>query len=230
MTRSPLERKVSIPLGKGESSGILHLPAGRSPRGGLVVAHGAGNDMNFPLLPLLAGEAARAGWAALRFNFLYRERGRKSPDRQEVLEESWKSALAVMEAVIGSAEKPLVGAGKSLGGRVMSQVAARGDLPLKGLVFLGYPLHAPGKRDQPRDAHLYGIDVPMLFFAGTRDSLCDLPALQGVIGRMNGDVELEVVEGGDHSFHVPKSAGLTREEIDAGVTVKTLDWLEKRFR
>lgn len=208
---------------------MLLLPAEGSVRGGIVLAHGAGNDRDFPLLVLLARAAVKSGWASLRFNFLYREEGRKSPDRQEVLEEAWKSALAVMRSSLEGAGKSLIGAGKSLGGRVMSQMVSRGELPLEGLVFLGYPLHAPGKKEQPRDAHLYGLDLPMLFFAGTRDSLCDLSTLGDVIGRMGGDVELEVIEGGDHSFHVPKSSGLTEDEIDLRITGKTLDWLHRKF-
>lgn len=229
MSPGQLEKEVSLPLESGSTSGILHLPRKGAARKGIVIAHGAGNDMNFPLLVRLAREAAREGWAALRFNFPYRNEGRKSPDRQEVLEDSWRSACAKVRSGLAGKKKTLVGAGKSLGGRVASQMVAREELPVNGLVFLGYPLHPPGKKDHRRDAHLYEICEPMLFFVGTRDSLCDLDTLQDVIGHLTAPCDLKIIEGGDHSFHVPKSAGVSREEIDRRIVENALLWLRKKF-
>jgi hypothetical protein len=98
-------------------------------------------------------------------------------------------------------------------------------LPVKKLVFLGYPLHAPGKKDQLRDAHLYKIAIPMLFFAGTRDALCDLNALTAVLERLRTAWDLEVIEGGDHSFRVPKASPAPQEEIYAQILRKAIKWL-----
>ena len=116
-------------------------------------------------------------------------------------------------------------AGKSLGGRIASQMAAEGDLPVERLIFLGYPLHPPGKKDKVRDAHLYRITIPMLFFAGTRDSLCDMQLLREVLARVAAPWELEVIEGGDHSFQVPKSYAIKPTEIHERILCRTVEWL-----
>lgn len=122
------------------------------------------------------------------------------------------------------AEK-IVAAGKSMGGRVAAQLAAKNVLLPDRLIFYGYPLHAPGKTDKLNDAHLYDIQVPMLFFAGTRDSLCDLDKLREVLGKTEGSSDLEVIEGGDHSFKVPKSLGLRQEEVYQWILEKTVEWM-----
>jgi len=101
-----------------------------------------------------------------------------------------------------------------------------GELPVQALVFLGYPLHAPGKKDQLRDAHLYDIGVPMLFFAGTRDSLCDLTAMKNVLARFKTNWALEVIDGGDHSFNLLKSAGRPPEQVYDLITKMTVEWLK----
>jgi predicted alpha/beta-hydrolase family hydrolase len=109
-------------------------------------------------------------------------------------------------------------------------MAAEGLLPVEGMIFLGYPLHPPGKKEKLRDAHLYRINIPMLFFAGTRDSLCDLESLRSVLERLAVPWQLETVEGGDHSFRVPKSAGVTADEIHQKITAKASRWLQTTFR
>jgi hypothetical protein len=108
-------------------------------------------------------------------------------------------------------------------------MAAEGILPAEGLIFLGYPLHPPGKKEKLRDAHLYRITVPMLFFAGTRDSLCDLGLLRGVLERLAAPCRLETIEGGDHSFRVPKAAGLPEREVHRRITEHTRRWLQTTF-
>ena len=119
----------------------------------------------------------------------------------------------------------MVAAGKSMGGRIASQLAADGILDPAGLLFLGYPLHPAGRRDKLRDAHLYDLDVPLLFVAGTRDSLCDLELLQGVLNRLGAAWEVEVVEGGDHSFKMRKSDGVAQEEVYDRVAARSVSWL-----
>jgi predicted alpha/beta-hydrolase family hydrolase len=199
---------VTIPVSAGESvSGVLGVPqgfaAGRS--NAVIVAHGAGNDMHSPLLIHFCEGLCRAGFLSLRFNFPYKEKGQKAPDPQGKLVRTWQVAFDFVKnhSQYGSAH--IVAAGKSMGGRIASQMTAEGLIAPQALVFLGYPLHPPGKKEQLRDAHLYGIKIPMLFFAGTRDALCDLKLLQAVVGRLNASTELEIIEGGDHSFVLPKS-------------------------
>ena len=219
--------RVSIPVGKTEgTSGVLTLPKGQSRRTGVIVAHGAGNDMGAPLLVAFSEGLAKAGYPTLRFNFLYSERGRKAPDKFETLAETWRSAAAFFQKQMSRRMDSWVAAGKSMGGRVASQMVADDLLAASRLIFLGYPLHPPGNKASLRDAHLYRIAVPMLFFAGTRDSLCDMELLHSVLDRIAAPWSLRVIEGGDHSFHVPKTAGASEGEIYERITGETVRWLE----
>jgi len=221
-------RAVAIPISESESvSGILSIPATTATDTAVILAHGAGNDMHQALLQFLAEGLARGGCPTLRFNFLYREKGKKSPDHQDLLYLAWQGAHRFLLDYSGLQPKHVVAAGKSLGGRIAAQMVAARLLPVNRLVFLGYPLHAPGKQERLRDSHLYEIAVPMLFFAGTRDPLCDLQLLQGVLGRLQAAHELEVIAGGDHSFNIPKSLGMSQEEVYRRVLNTTLEWLNK---
>ena len=223
-------KRIRIPVtDKEETSAVLSLPTGKARSTAIVVAHGAGNDMNTPLLEAFSEGLAGAGYPTLRFNFLYREHGKKAPDSPAVLEKTWLAAHRFMNESSGLEVSTFVAAGKSMGGRIASQMVASGILPAAGLVFLGYPLHPAGSREKLRDAHLYDIMVPMLFFAGTRDPLCDLRLLDAVLKRLRHQWDLHTIEGGDHSFHVPKSAGLGDREIFSAIIKKTLEWLSKRM-
>ena len=223
------EERSTIPLGGGETvSSVFTIPEeyGAGQTTGVILAHGAANDLTHPLLTSVAHGLADAGCLVLRFNFLYREKGRKTPDRQEVLVDTWQNVHGFLRDHSGYSPNAVVVGGKSLGGRVASQMVAEGLLPADGLILLGYPLHPPGKKEKVRDSHLYRINIPMLFFAGTRDSLCDLGLLRGVLARLTAHWQLETIEGGDHSFRVPKSAGLTEKEIHQRITEKTNRWLQ----
>jgi predicted alpha/beta-hydrolase family hydrolase len=224
---------VSIPLENGESvSGVLSLPVSgmKAVTTGVIIAHGAGNDMHNPLIVGLAEGLAAGGKATLRFNFPYREKGKKSPDSQKKLIHTWRCAFEYFRSRCSLSMNDIVAAGKSMGGRVASQMAAEGLLPADRLIFLGYPLHAPGRKDRIRDAHLYQIRVPMLFFAGTRDPLCDLSLLKGVLNRLTSPWDLEVVEGGNHSFDLPKSARRTPTEVHNRMLQHILAWLSMPLR
>jgi hypothetical protein len=109
-------------------------------------------------------------------------------------------------------------------------MVAEGLLLAEGLILLGYPLHPPGKKDKLRDSHLYRISIPMLVFAGTRDALCDLGMLQSVLQRLSVPWQLETIEGGDHSFRLPKSADMTEKEIHQRIAAKTSRWLQATVR
>jgi predicted alpha/beta-hydrolase family hydrolase len=217
--------KVVIPVGEGkEVSGVLSIPDGAAKRG-VILAHGAGNDMNQPMFVFLAEGLAQAGYLTLRFNFLYKEQGKNAPDSPEKLCQAWEGAYRFLSEHPVYRPEHIVAAGKSMGGRIASQMVADGRLPVEQLIFLGYPLHAPGKKDKLRDHHLYGIKIPMRFFAGTRDQLCDLELLRGVLSRLTAPWDLEVIEGGDHSFNVPKSTGSDPQEIYGRILNEALAWL-----
>ena len=220
---------VSIPVGKDEKvSGIYSIPDTYQPSKtiGVILAHGAGNDMNNPLIAATARGLCQVGFLTLRFNFLYKEKERKSPDSQKKLVHTWRYVYRYLKDHPEFAVEKVVAAGKSMGGRVASQMAAAGDLPVQGLVFLGYPLHAPGKKDKLRDSHLYDIKVPQLFFAGTRDSLCDLALLKKVLARMTVAPELEIMDGGDHSFNMLKSSNISPEQVHDRILTRMAPWLK----
>lgn len=223
------EEHVSIPVGtKGLASATLALPEGRLKRAAIIVAHGAGNDMNNLLITSFSKGVASAGYFVLRFNFLYTSSGRRVPDRQEVLEETWLSVYRWARERLGDSVDFWIAAGKSMGGRVASQLVAARLLSVHGLIFLGYPLHPAGDKTKLRDGHLYDIRVPMLFFAGTRDQLCDTEKLSFVLGNLKASWELYTIEGGDHSFHLPRGSA-PAEEIYGNIADRAVTWLANTF-
>ncbi|MDY0041561.1 MAG: dienelactone hydrolase family protein [Desulforhabdus sp.] len=218
--------KIPVLAGK-KVSAVLTIPDDYAGDTGIIMAHGAGNDMYHPMLTFLADGLAEAGYLTLRFNFLYREQSKRSSDSYDILCAAWESAYRFLQADSEYRPRHIIAAGKSLGGRIASMMAAEGRLPVEKLIFLGYPLHAPGKKDKPRDAHLYQIRIPMLFFAGTRDQLCDLDLLQAVLARLAAPWDLRIIEGGDHSFNVPKSYGTEPTAIYRQVLGEMTAWLGK---
>ena len=223
-------KKVRIPLEAGMSvSGILSTPDDfkKTKGSGVIIAHGAGKDMNHPLLVFFAEGLARFGFLSMRFNFPYKEKGKKAPDPQNKLERTWMSALAYFQKESDLSSDRIFAAGKSMGGRIASQLVAEGRLPVGGLILLGYPLHPPGRKEKLRDAHLPDIEIPMLYFAGTRDSLCDLELLKSVLKRLKAPIHLEVIDGGDHSFHLPKSRGASEQEVNQLILDRTINWLKR---
>ena len=221
---------VIIPVSADESvSGVLEVPQGfeASRTAAVIVSHGAGNDMHTPLLVHFSTGLCRAGFLSLRFNFPYKEKGQRAPDPPEKLNRTWQAAFEFVMNHPQFGTPRIVAVGKSMGGRIASQMTADGLILPKALVFLGYPLHPPGRKDQLRDAHLYRIEVPMLFFAGTRDTLCDLDLLKPVVSRLKGPTVLEVIEGGDHSFVLPKSFKTSEEEVCDRILKRTIAWLRQ---
>lgn len=193
---------------------------------GLIFAHGAGNDMNHPLLVSVSKGLAEKGFITLRFNFPYKEKGIKRPDSQGKLIQTWLCAYNFLKSGYSFKSEKIIAVGKSMGGRVASQMVSEGLMDVDGLIFLGYPLHAPGRKDTLKDAHLYHIKVPVLFFAGTRDSLCDLSRLNGVLDKLTCQWDLEIIDGGDHSFRLLKSDPRTQIDVQVQVLSKCLDWLK----
>ena len=165
----------------------------------LVLAHGAGSGMRSPFMAGFAEAIGRLGVATLRFEFPYMQAGRRAPDRPQVLVDAWREAFA--EGVSRAGGRPVFAGGKSMGGRIASMAAAEG-MEAAGLVFLGYPLHPPGRPEKIRDAHLPDVPVPMLFLQGSRDSFARPDLLAGVLARLGPRAEYVEVTGGDHSFRV----------------------------
>lgn len=226
-----MNQKTSLRINDKDLISIaISLPSGDTDRQktGVIIAHGAGNDMDHPMLIAIAEGLAKAGYITARFNFPYKEKGLKAPDRQEILEQTWIKVLEYFRDDKSFELDSVVAVGKSLGGRVASQLVAADRLNVSGIVFLGYPLHPPGQTEQLRDTHLYLIKIPMLFFAGTRDSLCDMPKLRMVLKRMSSPWDLSIVEGGDHSLALPASAGVPPEKIHANLTTRIIRWLKTR--
>ncbi len=205
------EERFTVDTGPQQVSVAFATPGADSPV--LVVAHGAGAGMDHPFLVGFTRAANELGVATMRFNFPYVEAGRRSPDRPAVAVETW---LAAFSAAVDRAGGAAVAAGgKSFGGRMASVAVAEG-MAASGLVFLGYPLHPPGKPERIRDEHLYAIRVPMLFVEGTRDPFARPDLLAGVLGRLGSLATLHAVEGGDHSFKV---RGVKAEPREVGASL-----------
>ncbi|GAB2744573.1 alpha/beta hydrolase family protein [Arthrobacter bambusae] len=215
------ESRVTIDVDGAPISGIYARPD--KPVATLVLAHGAGAGMEHPFLGGLAQALNDDGVATLRFNFPYREAGKRFPDRPPAAIAAWRAVMA--EAASRSEGEPLWAAGKSFGGRMASMAVAEG-MPAAGLVYLGYPLHPPGKPEKLRDEHLYGLTLPMLFLQGTRDTFATPELLEDVVARIGPSAIIEWWEGGDHSFArvgVKKSAG----EVGASLAAPVSAFLRK---
>ncbi|MBX3024127.1 dienelactone hydrolase family protein [bacterium] len=205
----------------GSVSGAVSLPP--RPRGvTVVVAHGAGTALDHPFLVAFAGGLAARGIAAVRFNFLYTERGGRVPDRAPLLEACYRAVLAAVRADPALAGRLVIG-GKSMGGRIASHLAAAGE-PVDGLLFLGYPLHPAGRPRQLRAAHLPRIQAPMLFLTGSRDALCPLSTLRPILAALP-TATLHVVDDADHSFAVRKQSGRGAAQVMDELLSATCAWL-----
>jgi len=222
-------KRVLIPVGaRGTTSGLLAIPGRYREGAAVVVAHGAGNDMESPLIASFAEGLADAGYLTLRFNFLYRDRGMKTPDDEKTLVETWQAVHRYITEEAGLPVHTFIAAGKSLGGRIASRMVSAGLLSADRLIFLGYPLHPPQDRGKLRDAHLYTIGIPMLFFAGTRDPLCDLDLLKSVLVRIKAPWKLCTIEGGDHSFQ--RQGGSFDLSVHDAIVHETILWLQEGQR
>lgn len=185
----------------GDVSALLYTPDGAEQV--LVFAHGAGAPMLSKSMEQFAVSLAKEKIATLRFNFPYMENGKKVPDKKPV-------ACAAIQAAVNKGIKlfpklPVFAGGKSFGGRMTSTAASEDMIPeVKGIVFFGFPLHAPGRASNDRAEHLYKVNVPMLFLQGTRDALASLEFLKPVITKLGKKAQLFIIEGADHSFHISK--------------------------
>jgi uncharacterized protein len=193
---------------------------------GLVLAHGAGGGQQSRFMVLAAGELAARGIVTATFDFPYMAQGRSVPDKAPVLETAWRAAIDETRAHPSFTGLPLFIGGKSMGGRIASQVAAAG-VDVAGLVLLGYPLHPPGQLEKLRTKHLPAIKVPMLFVQGSRDAFGTPDELRPVLDRLTAPADLCVVEGGDHSYKVPKKL-MPQEQVFEFVLDEVDRWLRRR--
>jgi uncharacterized protein len=193
----------------------------------LILGHGAGAGQKSDFMTRFATELAARGLNIVTFNFLYTEQGRRVPDSNNDLEACFRAVIeAVKHKKIG--HSALVIGGKSLGGRIASQIAAAGA-NAEALVFLGYPLHPPGKQDQLRVKHLPAIKAPMLFVQGSRDAFGTPDELRPIIKKLKAPTDLYVVESGDHSFKVFKRGGVTQEDAYKAALDRIEAWLRQTF-
>src|SRR5881275_61393 len=217
---------VTITVGDGGASvsGLLMRPPGA--RWLYVLAHGAGAGMRHPFLETIAQRLAERAIATLRYQFPYMEQRARRPDPPAVAEAAVRAA--VQEAARAAPGLPLVAGGKSFGGRMTSTAQTEEPLPgVRGLVFLGFPLHPPGRPADARAEHLAQVQIPMLFLQGTRDDFADLKLLQPVVKRLGERATLHLVEGGDHSFHVLKRSGRTDADVMGELVGAIADWATK---
>jgi uncharacterized protein len=190
----------------------------------LVLAHGAGAGERHPFMVMMARGLAARGIDVVTFEFPYMREKRRAPDKAPVLEAAFDEAIREARTMVGNSHRLFIG-GKSMGGRMATHLAARAYDGVRGVVALGYPLHPPGKPEQPRVAHLPTITVPMLLVQGERDAFGTPDELRPVVKTIPGTVTLHVIANGDHSFTVPKSAGVSQSAVHATVVDTVASWI-----
>ena len=199
----------------------------------LILAHGAGASQTSSFMVRFATSLAARGIDTVRFNFVYTEQRRRVPDRNDKLESCYRAVIGAARSgkFLDDADcRKLVIGGKSMGGRIASQVAAAGQEGIAGLVFLGYPLHPPGRPDKVRSKHLSGILAPMLFVQGSRDAFGMPEELRAILGGLGVAADICVVEDGDHSFKVPKRSAVPQDQVYEFVLDEIVRWLRVKVR
>ena len=214
----------------GSVTALLY-PASKQERAGItiILGHGAGADQLSGFMRMAATDLAARGFDVMTFNFLYKEQGRSIPDPKARLESCYQAVIKTALTHRKLKMNRLVIGGKSMGGRIASQVAAAQPDGIAGLVFLGYPLHPPGRPDKLRDEHLKDIRAPMLFVQGARDAFGTAEEIRAVIKRLRLPAKVHEIEGGDHSFKVPKSLGVPQQNVFESIMDEVGAWLRSEF-
>jgi predicted alpha/beta-hydrolase family hydrolase len=220
---------LRIEIEPRERVSALVYPAAPRERAGvtLLLAHGAGAGQQSPFLARFATCLAERGIDVITFNFSYMEHGRRIPDSNQQLEACYRAAIAAVRNDEKLGRNRLAIGGKSMGGRIASQVAAAGADGIAALVFLGYPLHPPGNPEKLRAGHLTRIRAPMLFVQGERDAFGTPDELRPILANL-ALAELHVVVGGDHSFKVPKRQGVAQEDVYERILDRIAGWLREQ--
>jgi len=218
--------KIVVKVNDTDSVTALLYPAAKKTRSGttIILGHGAGANQLSGFMRLFAAGLAERGLDAITFNFIYTEKGRGAPDPKPKLEACWRAVIDATSKHRKLKGNDLLIGGKSMGGRIASQVAAEGDDRIKGLVFLGYPLHPPGQPQKLRTDHWPSIKAPMLFMQGTRDSLGTPDEIRPFLKKLNLKAKIYVIETGDHSFKVQKSAGVPQDAVYERAMDEIVEW------
>jgi predicted alpha/beta-hydrolase family hydrolase len=217
--RDPLTFEVQ---GGPRVSARLELPAGA--RACYVLAHGAGAGMEHPFMSATAAELGALGIATLRYQFPYMERRSRRPDPPPVCHATVRAAVAAAARLAPGL--PLLAGGRSFGGRMTSQAQALAPLPgVRGLAFLGFPLHPAGRPSESRARHLFEVQIPLLFIQGTRDALAERGLLEALVGRLGARATVSLLEEADHSFHVPARSGRRDPEVRGAAWHALTEWI-----
>jgi len=212
---------LAITVNDQRVSGLLQVPG--NARACYVLAHGAGAGMTHPFMAAVANELAERGIATLRYQFPYMEQKSKRPDSPKVAHATVRAAVAEAARV----NLPLFAGGKSFGGRMTSQAQAASPLPrVRGLVFLGFPLHPPGQPSDERAKHLFDVEIPMLFLQGTRDDFAKVELLDPLRDRLGAKATLKWFQDADHSFHVPARTGRKDPEVRRELLDALTEWID----
>jgi predicted alpha/beta-hydrolase family hydrolase len=204
-------------------SGLLQAP--KKARACYVLAHGAGAGMTHRFMVSIADGLAERCVATLRYQFPYMEQGGKRPDPPKLAQATVRAAVAEASRLVP--KLPLIAGGKSFGGRMTSQAQALSPLPgVRGLAFLGFPLHAAGRPSEERAAHLFEVKIAMLFLQGTRDALADIALMRKLVRSLGKRATLVQIAEGDHSFHVPARTGRSDEEVRTEMLDALAAWIE----
>ena len=215
--------RLSIDVSASQTvSGLLLVPD--NPKACLVLAHGAGAGMAHPFMTAVATGLHDHGIATLRYQFPYMEAGGRRPDGPAIAHATVRAA--VVEAGRRLPGVPLLAGGKSFGGRMTSQAQAASPLPgIRGIAFLGFPLHPANKPTTARARHLFDVRIPMLFLQGTRDALADANLIRQIVSELGEQATLMMLPDADHSFHVPARSGRTDAQVRADMLDALAAWL-----
>ena len=207
----------------GDPTSAIYEPANERQRGVFVCAHGAGGNMNDRAMAATAKAMREIGLGVVRFNFLYKEKGRGGPDPMPKLMACYKAVVDHARSAVKS--KQLIIGGRSMGGRTASMLAADG-LDADGLLLLAYPLHPPGQHDKLRVEHLPSITMPVLCFNGTRDAFCEPTLMKNALENVRTRWTMHWIQDADHGFRVPKKTGRTDADVLREIQTATAKWLE----
>jgi predicted alpha/beta-hydrolase family hydrolase len=224
---NPMARTQAVTItvdGARRVSGLLQMPG--EARVCYVLAHGAGAGMSHPFMAAVANGLAQRGIATLRYQFPYMEQGSKRPDAPKLAQATVRAAVIEASRLVPGLA--LVAGGKSFGGRMTSQAQAELPLPgIRGLVFLGFPLHSPGQPSDERANHLFEVKIPMLFLQGTRDALADTQLSQALTQQLGTRATLKLFQEADHSFHMPARSGRKDADVRGEMLDALASWIDK---
>jgi len=220
--------KLTVKINEADSVTAMLYPAAKKDRAGvtIILGHGAGADQMSGFMRMVAEGFAARGLDAMTFNFLYKEQGRGVPDPKAKLEACYRAVIDAARTQKKLKDNKLVIGGKSMGGRIASQVAAEDLEGISGFVYLGYPLHPPGRLDKLRDEHLPKIKTPMLFVQGSRDAFGTEDEIRAIIKKHRLRATLYAIEGGDHSFKVPKSLA-QQPQVYETLMDRVSEWIDR---